>query len=84
MSTTPQHVIFGTATIGLATFEALRRRGERVRLVNRSGTAPSPTTSRSSAATPATRASPPPPPDQGEHQTWTQRIRRPPPGWLRH
>ena len=33
-------MIFGTATIGLATFEALRRRGERVRLVNRSGTAP--------------------------------------------
>ena len=35
--TTPQHVIFGTGAIGLATFEALRRRGETVRLVNRSG-----------------------------------------------
>ena len=34
---TPQHVIFGTGAIGLATFEALRRRGETVRLVNRSG-----------------------------------------------
>ncbi|WP_406437024.1 NAD-dependent epimerase/dehydratase family protein [Streptomyces sp. NBC_01613] len=35
--TIPQHVIFGTGAIGLATFEALRRRGETVRLVNRSG-----------------------------------------------
>jgi len=35
--TTPRHVIFGTGAIGLATFEALRRRGETVRLVNRSG-----------------------------------------------
>jgi nucleoside-diphosphate-sugar epimerase len=35
--TTPPHVIFGTGAIGLATFEALRRRGETVRLVNRSG-----------------------------------------------
>jgi nucleoside-diphosphate-sugar epimerase len=35
--TAPQHVIFGTGAIGLATFEALRRRGETVRLVNRSG-----------------------------------------------
>ena len=42
MNAKPQHVISGTATIGLATFEALRRRGERVRLVNRSGTAPVP------------------------------------------
>ena len=40
--TTPQHVIFGTGAIGLATFEALRRRGENVRLVNRSGNAPVP------------------------------------------
>jgi hypothetical protein len=40
--TTAQHVIFGTCAIGLATFEALRRRGERVRLVNRSGHAPVP------------------------------------------
>lgn len=35
--TTPRHIIFGTGSIGLATFEALRRRGETVRLVNRSG-----------------------------------------------
>jgi nucleoside-diphosphate-sugar epimerase len=35
--TTPQHVIFGTGAIGLATLDALRRRGETVRLVNRSG-----------------------------------------------
>jgi nucleoside-diphosphate-sugar epimerase len=33
------HVIFGTGAIGLATFEALRRRGATVRLVNRSGRA---------------------------------------------
>jgi nucleoside-diphosphate-sugar epimerase len=35
-------VIFGTGAIGLATLDALRRRGETVRLVNRSGTAPVP------------------------------------------
>jgi nucleoside-diphosphate-sugar epimerase len=35
--TTARHVIFGTGAIGLATLEALRRRGETVRLVNRSG-----------------------------------------------
>jgi nucleoside-diphosphate-sugar epimerase len=35
--TAPQHVIFGTGAIGLATFEALSSRGETVRLVNRSG-----------------------------------------------
>jgi len=34
---TARHVIFGTGAIGLATFDALRRRGETVRLVNRSG-----------------------------------------------
>jgi nucleoside-diphosphate-sugar epimerase len=39
---TPRHIIFGTGAIGLATFEALRRRGETVRLVNRSGHAPVP------------------------------------------
>jgi hypothetical protein len=39
VSATPRHVIFGTGAIGLAT---LRRRGETVRLVNRSGTAPVP------------------------------------------
>lgn len=33
------HVIFGTGAIGLATFDALRRRGRTVRLVNRSGKA---------------------------------------------
>jgi hypothetical protein len=37
---TPRQVIFGTGAIGLAALEALRRRGETVRLVNRSGTAP--------------------------------------------
>jgi nucleoside-diphosphate-sugar epimerase len=35
--TTARHVVFGTGAIGLATFDALRRRGETVRLVNRSG-----------------------------------------------
>jgi nucleoside-diphosphate-sugar epimerase len=33
------HVIFGTGAIGLATFDALRRRGRTVRLINRSGKA---------------------------------------------
>jgi nucleoside-diphosphate-sugar epimerase len=33
------HVIFGTGAIGLATFDAVRRRGATVRLVNRSGRA---------------------------------------------
>jgi hypothetical protein len=42
MNAKPQHVIFGTGAIGLATLDALRRRGERVRLVNRSGTARDP------------------------------------------
>jgi nucleoside-diphosphate-sugar epimerase len=42
MNSTPRHVIFGTGAIGLATHEALRRRGESVRLVNRSGHAPVP------------------------------------------
>jgi hypothetical protein len=37
--TAPRHVIFGTGAIGLATFDALRRRGETTRLVNRSGSA---------------------------------------------
>jgi nucleoside-diphosphate-sugar epimerase len=35
--TTARHVIFGTGAIGLATLDALQRRGETVRLVNRSG-----------------------------------------------
>ncbi len=35
--TAARHVIFGTGAIGLATLDALRRRGETVRLVNRSG-----------------------------------------------
>ena len=39
MTTTPQHVIFGTGAIGLATLDALLRRGETVRMVNRSGVA---------------------------------------------
>jgi hypothetical protein len=42
MNAGPQHVIFGTGAIGLATLDALRRRGETARLVNRSGTAPVP------------------------------------------
>jgi nucleoside-diphosphate-sugar epimerase len=40
--TTARHVIFGTGAIGLATYDALRRQGETVRLVNRSGHAPVP------------------------------------------
>lgn len=40
--TTDLHVIFGTGAIGLATFDALRRRGRTVRLVDRSGDAPAP------------------------------------------
>jgi nucleoside-diphosphate-sugar epimerase len=36
---TARHVIFGTGAIGLAIYDALRRRGESVRLVNRSGRA---------------------------------------------
>ncbi|RNL60107.1 NAD-dependent epimerase/dehydratase family protein [Arthrobacter oryzae] len=39
---TDLHVIFGTGAIGLATFDALRRRGRTVRMVNRSGKAPVP------------------------------------------
>jgi nucleoside-diphosphate-sugar epimerase len=35
--TPARHVVFGTGAIGLATYDALRRRGETVRLVNRSG-----------------------------------------------
>ena len=35
--TSPRHVIFGSGAVGLATYEALRRRGESVRIVNRSG-----------------------------------------------
>ena len=40
--TAPEHVVFGTGAVGMATYEALRRRGESVRLVNRSGHAPVP------------------------------------------
>src|SRR5215213_6056868 len=39
MAATPRHVIFGTGAIGLAVLDALRRRGETVRLINRSGRA---------------------------------------------
>lgn len=39
MNTAPRHVIFGTGAIGLATLDALRRRGETARLINRSGSA---------------------------------------------
>jgi nucleoside-diphosphate-sugar epimerase len=37
VTTAAPHVIFGTGAVGLATMEALRRRGESVRVVNRSG-----------------------------------------------
>ena len=37
MTAAPRHVIFGTGAIGLAVLDALRRRGETARLVNRSG-----------------------------------------------
>src|SRR3954469_23019493 len=39
MTSTPRHVVFGTGAIGLAVLDALHRRGETVRLVNRSGSA---------------------------------------------
>jgi len=39
MTATPRHVIFGTGAIGLAVLDALRRRGETARMVNRSGQA---------------------------------------------
>ena len=39
MTRTAQHVIFGTGAVGLATLDALLRRGETVRMVNRSGSA---------------------------------------------
>jgi len=39
MNTSARHVIFGTGAIGLATLDALRGRGETVRMVNRSGSA---------------------------------------------
>jgi nucleoside-diphosphate-sugar epimerase len=39
MTSTPRHVIFGTGAIGLALLDALRRRGETARLINRSGAA---------------------------------------------
>lgn len=41
-SPSPRHLIFGTGAIGLATMDALRARGETVRMVNRSGRAPVP------------------------------------------
>jgi nucleoside-diphosphate-sugar epimerase len=37
VNTEPRHVVFGTGAIGLAVLDALRRRGETVRLINRSG-----------------------------------------------
>ena len=39
MNGTARNVIFGTGAIGLATLDALLRRGETVRMVNRSGSA---------------------------------------------
>src|SRR5688572_25143351 len=39
MNSTARHVVFGTGAIGLATLDALLRRGETVRMVNRSGSA---------------------------------------------
>ena len=62
MAATPRHVVFGTGAIGLATLDALRRRGESVRLVNRSGTAPVPDDIEVLGGTSATPPSPPPPP----------------------
>ncbi len=38
----PRQVVFGTGAVGLATFDALRGRGETVRLVNRTGRARGP------------------------------------------
>jgi threonine dehydrogenase-like Zn-dependent dehydrogenase len=46
MKTTAEHVIFGTGAIGLATLDALRRRGAAVRLVNAPASHPCPPTSR--------------------------------------
>ncbi len=37
MTTAARHVVFGTGAVGLALLDALRRRGETARLVNRSG-----------------------------------------------
>jgi hypothetical protein len=57
--TTARHLILRAGAIGLATFDALRRRGETVRLITRSGRARgAPTTSRSPGATPATPPAP--------------------------
>ena len=39
MTAGPRHVIFGTGAVGLAVLDALRRRGETARVVNRSGRA---------------------------------------------
>ena len=39
MNSPARHVIFGTGAIGLATLDALLRRGETVRMINRSGAA---------------------------------------------
>jgi hypothetical protein len=39
MNTAAHHVIFGTGAVGLATLDALRRRGQTVRMVSRSGVA---------------------------------------------
>jgi nucleoside-diphosphate-sugar epimerase len=39
MSTTLRHIIFGTGAIGLAVLDALHRRGQTARLINRSGSA---------------------------------------------
>jgi len=54
-----QHVIFGAGAVGLAVLDALLRRGETVRVVNRSGHAQVLPTWRGSAATSPTRSSPP-------------------------
>jgi nucleoside-diphosphate-sugar epimerase len=42
VTTSPRHVVFGTGAVGSALLEALRRRGEDARMVNRSGRAPVP------------------------------------------
>jgi hypothetical protein len=59
MTTARRHVIFGSGAIGPAVLDALRRRGETARLVNRSGSAPVPDDVQVAAETPGTRPSPP-------------------------
>jgi ketopantoate reductase len=39
-TSSPAHVIFGTGVIGIALMRALQRRGQSIRMVNRSGRLP--------------------------------------------